>query len=79
MSNPLNAGQRQMPNINTLYQQFMKNPIQALMQSGFRLPDNIGNNPQQIIQHLLNSGQVSQQQLNNAQNVLAQIQGGFKR
>lgn len=79
MSNPLNAGQRQMPNINALYQQFMQNPTQALLQSGFKLPDNIGNNPQQIIQHLLNSGQISQQQLNAVQQKANQFQQMFRR
>lgn len=79
MSNPLNAGQGQIPNINSLYQQFMQNPTQALLQSGFKLPDNIGNNPQQIIQHLLNSGQISQQQLNAVQQKANQIQQMFRR
>ena len=79
MSNPLNAGQPQMPNINALFQRFMQNPTQALMQSGFRLPQNIGNNPQQIVQHLLNSGQISQQQLNNVQSMLSQFKGNIRR
>lgn len=78
MSNPLNVGQ-QMPNINALYQNFMKNPTQALLQSGFKLPDNIGNNPHQIIQHLLNSGQISQAQLNNAQQAMTRVQQMIRR
>lgn len=79
MSNPLNVGQRQMPNINSLYQKFMQNPTQALLQSGFKLPNGIGNNPQQIIQHLLNSGQISQQQLNAVQQRANQYRQMIKR
>jgi hypothetical protein len=73
MSNPLNAGQRQMPNISSLYQQFMQNPTQALLRSGFKIPDNIGNNPQQIAQYLLSSGQVSQSKLNATQQAVTRM------
>lgn len=43
----------------------MNNPIQFLNQKGFNIPQNL-NDPQQIIQHLLNSGQISQDQVNQA-------------
>lgn len=79
MNSLFNTGRPQMPNINSLYQSFMKNPTQALMQSGFKIPENMMKNPQSIIQHLLNSGQITQQQLNNAQNMLCQFQGNMKR
>lgn len=52
-------------NILNLYNQLRSNPM-GLIRSRFNLPDNIGNNPQDIIQHLLNSGQVTQEQVNNA-------------
>lgn len=48
-----------------LYNQLMSNPMQIL-RSRFSLPDNVGNNPEDIIQHLLNTGQVSQNQVNQA-------------
>ena len=44
--------------------QFKQNPIGMLMQK-YNIPQNI-NNPQEIIQHLLNSGQVTQDQVNKA-------------
>lgn len=44
--------------------QFRQNPMQMLMQK-YKIPQNI-NNPQEIIQHLLNSGQVTQDQVNRA-------------
>lgn len=50
------------PNFMGLYNQFMQNPIQILSRR-FNIPANM-NNPNDIIQHLLNTGQVSQQQVN---------------
>ena len=53
-----------MNNILSMYQQFRQNPMQMLMQR-FNIPGNVNmNNPNDIIQYLLNSGQVSQQQVN---------------
>lgn len=45
-----------------LYQQLRQNPVRLLSQK-YNIPANM-NDPQQIIQHLLNSGQVSQAQIN---------------
>jgi hypothetical protein len=56
-----------MTNILQAYQQFRSNPMQMLMQK-YNIPQNINaNNPNDIIQHLLNTGQVSQQQINALQ------------
>ena len=43
------------------------NPKQILSQM-YNVPQNL-NDPQQIIQHLLNSGQITQDQVNNAMNM----------
>jgi rRNA pseudouridine-1189 N-methylase Emg1 (Nep1/Mra1 family) len=54
-----------MGNINdfmNLYQQLKSNPVQFLSRR-FNIPQNI-NNPNDIIQHLLNTGQVTQEQVN---------------
>lgn len=57
-----------MNNINQLmqmYQQLKSNPMQMLGRR-FNLPQGMNmNNPNDIIQHLLNTGQISQQQVNN--------------
>lgn len=45
--------------------QLQANPLAMLKQAGFNVPTNI-NNPQDIIQHLMNSGQITQKQLNDA-------------
>lgn len=46
--------------------QLKSNPLGLLRQAGFNVPDNM-NNPQALIQHLMNSGQISQSQLTQAQ------------
>lgn len=49
-----------------LLSQLQSNPLGVLRKAGFNVPDNVSN-PQAIIQYLMNSGQISQQQLTNAQ------------
>ena len=44
--------------------QFKQNPM-AMLSRRFNIPQNM-TEPNQIIQHLLNTGQVSQSQVNNA-------------
>lgn len=51
-------------NLLNMVAQFKNNPMQMLMQR-YSIPQNI-NNPQDIVQHLLNTGQVTQQQVNSA-------------
>lgn len=53
-----------MNNILNLLTQLQNNPMRVLSQR-FNLPQNV-NNPQDIIQYLLNSGQVTQDQVNQA-------------
>ncbi len=54
------------PNITALFRQFMGNPMQAMMQSKLNIPKEIQNDPTAIIQHLMSSGQMSQEQYNKA-------------
>lgn len=53
--------------------QLKQNPMGFLRQAGFNLPGNMSD-PQQMIQHLMNSGQVSQAQYDQARQ-MAQIFG----
>lgn len=53
-----------MNGLMNMYQQFKTNPMQILSQR-FNIPQNM-NNPNDIIQHLLNTGQISQSQVNQA-------------
>lgn len=53
-----------MKDMMQMYQQLKSNPQQFLAQR-FNIPQNINiNDPNAIIQHLLNTNQVSQQQVN---------------
>lgn len=45
--------------------QLKANPMAMLMKK-FNLPPQLSQNPQEIVQYLLNSGQVSQEQVNQA-------------
>ena len=65
-NNPLMGNMANGMNIMQQLQQLRQNPMQFLRQRGFNVPDNVAD-PQAIIQHLMNSGQVSQQQMNQAQ------------
>lgn len=56
-----------MPNIFGMLQQLKANPMQFLMQQKMQLPEGFStNDPQAILDHLLKTGQISQQQINNA-------------
>ena len=50
-----------------MLQQLKSNPMQFLMQRRFNLPQGVAmNDPQAILNHLVQSGQISQQQINQA-------------
>lgn len=53
--------------LTNLYQQFIQNPMQMLSRK-YNIPQNISN-PNDIVQHLLNTGQITQSQVNNAMNM----------
>lgn len=57
-----------------MLQQLRQNPVQVLRQAGLNIPDNLSD-PNAIIQHLMNSGQISQQRYEQARQMAAQ----FKR
>lgn len=73
MRNFFGGGQQQAPmggplgNISRLFQkfqQFIQNPIAALMGINVNIPQNVGNNPEAIVNYLRNSGQMSEDQFN---------------
>lgn len=63
-------GQNQQPtqqmNPMQMVQQLKQNPAQMLSQAHLNVPQNMMNNPQQIVNHLVQSGQVPQDRLNAA-------------
>lgn len=64
-----------MPNqIMGMLGQLKANPLQFLMQRRMNLPQNINaNDPQAILNHLVRSGQVSQDQINNAYRMMQRM------
>ena len=72
MANPLYQSM-QRPSIMSSLNALKQNPMQFLMQRKFNVPQNIQNDPNAIIQHLMNTGQVSQQQYNRASSMAKQF------
>lgn len=64
MSNPMLGGAPRM-NPMQMLQQLRSNPMQFIQRAGFRVPENLSD-PNAIIQHLMQSGQISQDQYNRA-------------
>lgn len=60
-------------NIMDMLQQFRQNPMQMLLQNRMNVPQNIVNDPHAILNHLLQTGQISQQQVNNAYRMAQQF------
>lgn len=61
------------PNPMQFMGDFMKNPVGALRQAGFSVPDGM-NDPRQIVNHLINNGQLGGAKLNQLRG-LAQMIG----
>lgn len=77
MNNPVYTalnGSAQSPvvNIQNVLAQLRSNPAAMLRQAGLNVPDGM-NNPQQIIGHLLQSGQINQNKLAQAQQMAARF------
>jgi hypothetical protein len=62
-----------MNNIFGMLQQFKQNPMQFLLQRRFNVPQNMMADPNAIMQHLLQTGQISQQQVNAAYQQMGQF------
>lgn len=75
--NPL-VNKPQTPDIRGMFNEFKQNPVEMLIKSKFNIPKEVGDNPQAIVQHLLNSGQISQNTVNTAQQRLSWLNSFFK-
>lgn len=53
-------------NIMQMLQQLKSNPLQFLAQRRMNLPAGIASDPQAILNHLMSTGQITQEQLNRA-------------
>jgi len=54
-------------------QQLKSNPMNFLMQRKFNVPANMANDPSAILNHLLQTGQVSQDAVNRAYQQMCQL------
>lgn len=62
-----------MNNPMALLGQLKQNPMQFLMQRKMNIPQGMANDPNAILNHLLSSGQVSQEQINRAYQMAQQM------
>lgn len=65
MNNPANMMQ--------MIQNIKSNPVQFLLQRRMNIPANIANDPNAILGHLLKTGQVSQDSVNRAYQMMEQF------
>jgi hypothetical protein len=72
-SMPIQATQAARPNPMQFMGQFMQNPIGALRSAGYNIPNGM-NDPRQIVNYLINNGQLGGQKLNQLRG-LAQLIG----
>ena len=66
MSNPLNNGKQQPQDARSQALNLMK-------QQGISVPEGMENNPQGIIQHLMQSGRIPQGRINMAQQMMQRM------
>lgn len=62
-----------MNNPMALLGQLKQNPMQFLMQRKMNIPQGMANDPNAILNHLLSSGQVTQEQINRAYQMAQQM------
>lgn len=62
-----------MNNMMQMLQSFKANPMQMFMQRRLNVPQNMMNDPNAIVNHLLQTGQISQAQLNAAYQQMGQF------
>lgn len=76
MSNPLTANQpaqqrqQNAPDLNALYQQFRKNPLEWLLKSKLNIPQELSGSPQAIVEHLYRTGQIPKQIMPQVQQMI---------
>lgn len=61
----------------TQMMQMIRNPQQMMQRMG--IPQDVTNNPQDVENYLLNSGRVTNEQIQQAKNMYQQIFGGAQR
>lgn len=65
------------PSMLQMVQQFKQNPLGFLLQRRLNVPPNVANDPNAILNYLLSTGQINQNQINMAYQTLQN--GGMRR
>ena len=66
---------KQMTNMDDAMRQLQSNPAQMIRQAGYNIPDEIANNPQAAVMHLIQSGQVGGPMMQRIQPMLNMLMG----
>ena len=56
-------------------QQLQQDPIGMAQRAGYNIPQNLAGNPQAMVQHLINSGQIGGPKLQQAMQMIRQMTG----
>ena len=56
-------------------QQLQSDPVGMAKQAGYNIPPNLANNPQAMVQHLIQSGQIGGPKLQQAMQMIRQMTG----
>lgn len=67
LGNPQNQ-----PDMNAMFESFKKNPMEFLTRARLNIPEGMSGNPQAIVQHLMQTGQVPRQ-------LMPRVQQMFRR
>lgn len=59
-----------------LLQMLKQNPVQFILQTKFNVPQNIANDPDAVINHLMRTNQVSQPYMNYAYQIAQRFKNG---
>lgn len=78
MNNPFFGNNNQQQNILSMYQQFRANPAQFLLDHNINVPQNVVSDPNALTNYLLQTGRLSQTQINNAFQAAQQL-GNFRK
>lgn len=78
MPNPLydmifGGGQAPQPSTPDPMAQLRANPLEVVRRAGYNVPDNLAGNPQAMVMHLIQSGQINSPMLQRIRPFLAQM------
>ena len=74
--NAQNANVGQQISFQDAMKQLQANPAQMMKQAGYNVPDNIANNPQASVMHLIQSGQIGGPMMRMIQPMINKLMGG---